>query len=201
MLVIGLTGGIGTGKSEASRILGVLGAVVIDADRVGHEAYTPHTPAWQEVVAAFGEAVLQADGSIDRKKLGAIVFNDPGARVRLNTIMHPRMYDMIKAKIGDAQRAGAEVVVVEAALLIEAGWTSLVDEVWVVHSPEELAVQRVRSRNNLPEEEIRRRIRSQLPFEERAKHAQVIIDNVGTIEALRQEVAEQWSRRVKGKSR
>jgi len=199
MLAIGLTGGIGTGKSEVSRVLRELGATVIDADRVGHEAYRPHSPIWREVVAAFGEGILQSTGEIDRKRLGAIVFSNPDARARLNAIMHPRMAESIRQDIKELQKRGIEVVVVEAALLIEAGWDSLVDEIWVTYSPEEVVVERLRSRNNLSEKEIKSRIRSQLPLEERARRAHVLVNNSGSIDKLREEVESLWSNRVKGK--
>ena len=198
MLVIGLTGGIATGKSEVSRILRELGATVIDADRVGHEAYKPHSPVWQEVVETFGDEILEPTGEIDRKRLGAIVFNDPDARAKLNSIMHPRMADMIRQKIGHLRQSGENVVVVEAALLVEANWDSLVDEIWVTHSPEELVVERLRGRNNLSQEEIMSRIRSQIPFDERGRHADVLVANSGELDQLREDVESLWGSRVKG---
>ena len=119
MIVIGLTGGIGSGKSEAARMLQELGADVIDADRIGHEAYLPNTETWVAVVAEFGNEILQPTSEIDRKKLGAKVFSDPPAMARLSAIMHPRMYDMIEERIGRLRDQGMEVAVVEAALLVE----------------------------------------------------------------------------------
>ena len=199
MLVIGLTGGIGTGKSEVSRILKELGAEVIDADRVGHEAYTPHTAIWREVVDTFGERVLGPAGDIDRKQLGAIVFSDPEAMGRLNAIMHPRMADIIREKIGRFREQGATLVVVEAALLIEAGWEPLVEEIWVISSTEEQVEERLRHRNGLSEEQIRSRVRAQMPFEERSRHAQVVVDNSGSLEELREEVESLCRNRVGGK--
>ena len=201
MLVIGLTGGIGTGKSEVSRILQGLGATVIDADRVGHEAYAPQSRAWREVVDTFGDGILAATGEIDRKLLGAVVFSDPDARAKLNSIMHPRMAEVIREKIADLGRQGKEVVVLEAALLVEAGWDSFVDEVWVTYSPEDEVVDRLRRRNGLSEDEIMRRIRSQPPFEERARHAAASVRNSGSIDGLREEVESLWSGRVEGKVR
>ena len=123
MYVIGVTGGIGTGKTEVSKILECLGADVINADLVGHEAYEPDTEGWREVVEAFGEGILTAGGEVDRKKLGAIVFNNPGDLERLNAIMHPRIYRMIEERIETLGRGGRDIVVVEAALLLEANWT------------------------------------------------------------------------------
>lgn len=199
MIVIGLTGGIGSGKSEVSRILNELGAEVIDADRVGHEAYRPNTETWQAVVQAFGEEILQSDGEIDRRKLGPIVFSDPDAMARLNGIMHPRMRDMIRERLETLRGQGTEVAVVEAAILIEADWTSLVDEVWVTDSTEEMVVERVGRRSNLDADEIRRRIKSQMAREERAGHATVIIHNDEGIEQLKQRIHELWDSRVKGR--
>ena len=199
MLVIGLTGGIGTGKSEVSRILKELGAEVIDADRVGHEAYSPHTGIWREVVDTFGERVLGPAGEIDRKQLGAIVFSDPEAMVRLNAIMHPRMADIIREKIGRLREQGGSLVVVEAALLIEAGWEPLVEEIWVTSSTEEQVEERLRHRNGLSEEQIRSRVRAQMPFEERARHAQVVVENSGSLEELKEEVESLCRSRVGGK--
>ena len=201
MLVIGLTGGIGTGKSEASRILTEFGAIVVDADRVGHEAYRPRSQAWREVVDAFGEGILLPNGEIDRKSLGTVVFSDPKARTTLNSIMHPRMTDMIRERIEGLRTGGVEVVVVEAALLMEAGWDSLVDEVWVTCSPEEQVFERLQRRNGLTGEEIRDRIGSQLPLEERVRHADVLVMNSGNVDELREELESLWSARVKGKVR
>jgi dephospho-CoA kinase len=192
MKVIGLTGGIGSGKSTVSRILAELGAVVMDADKVGHQAYQPGTETWKDVVAAFGKEVVAADGSIDRKKLGAIVFGDAGALARLNQIVHPRMYDMMAEQIEEYRQQGVEVVVLDAAILIEANWTPLVDEVWLTVASEPTVVRRVRERTGLPEEQIRSRIRSQLSNEERKKQASVVISNDGGLHELRAKVVELW---------
>jgi dephospho-CoA kinase len=192
MKVIGLTGGIGSGKSTVSQLLAEMGAVLLDADKVGHEAYQPGTEAWKEVVAAFGREIVASDESIDRKKLGAIVFGDPAALERLNGIMHPRMYDMMADRIEGYRQQGVKVVVLEAAILLEAGWTPLVDEIWVTVASEPTVVRRVRERTGLPEEQIRSRIRSQLSNEERKKQASVVISNDGSLEELRARVVELW---------
>jgi dephospho-CoA kinase len=192
MKVIGLTGGIGSGKSTVSKHLQELGAVLIDADKVGHEAYQPNTDTWRELVAAFGEQIVAADGSIDRKKLGGIVFSSPESLARLNRIVHPRMYEMMKARIEDYRRQGVEVVVLEAAILLEAGWDRLVDEVWVTVAPESMVVQRTKERTNLPEEQILARIRSQMSAEERSGHATVVIHNDGSLDELKAKVEELW---------
>lgn len=196
MLVIGLTGGIGTGKTQVSKVLEELGAAIINADLLGHEVYQPHTEAWEEVVKAFGEGVLTASGEVDRKKLGAIVFSDTDALGRLNAITHPRIYEKIHGRLERLREKGREVVVVEAALLLEAGWTSLVDEVWVTASPESQVVQRLQSRHNLNEEAIRARIRSQMPQAERLQRADVVVDNGGGLAELRGRVRQLWNSRV-----
>lgn len=194
MKVIGLTGGIGSGKSTVSRFLAELGAVVIDADKVGHQAFLPGTKLWQEVVAAFGEGVLGAGGEIDRKKLGEVVFNSPELRSCLNEIMHPAMYDMVKAQIDDYRRRGVAVVVLEAPLLIEAGWTPLVDEVWVTVAPEETVLKRLERRSGMSGADSLARIRSQLATEERIKHADVVINTDCTLDELRAKVKELWQK-------
>jgi len=199
MIVIGLTGGIGTGKSEVTRIFQELGAVLINADQIGHQAYTPHSEIWQEVVKAFGEEILQPSGEIDRKKLGSIVFADPDQLTRLNQIMHPRMARMVAQQIQELGEQGADVVVVEAALLFEAGWDSLVDEVWSTESPEESVIKRLQSRSGLSQEEAKKRIDSQMSAEERTSRSQVVVDNSGDLVELERVVRSIWDHRVKAK--
>jgi len=192
MKVIGLTGGIGSGKSTVSRFLAELGAVILDTDKVGHEAYKPDTEAWREVVAAFGRQILTPSGDINRKKLGEIVFSNAEALARLNQIMHPRMYDMVKAQLEEYQRQGVDVVVLEAPLLIEAGWASLVDEVWVTVASESTVLRRLKEQVGLSRQEALARIRSQLSSEERVKHADVVINNDGDLDELRAKVDKLW---------
>jgi len=191
---IGLTGGIGSGKSTVSRCLAELGAVILNADKVGHEAFKPNTEAWHEVVATFGKQVLTPSGEIDRKKLGGIVFSQPESLSRLNQIMHPRMYDMMKAQIEEYRQQGVDVVVLEAAVLIEANWTPLVDEVWVTVAPEAAVLERIKKQRGLDNEQTLARIRSQLPTEERVKHADVVINNDGDLDEVRAKVKELWAR-------
>ena len=195
-MVIGLTGSIGTGKSEAARQLEALGASIISADQVGHEAYTPNTEAWEQVVAAFGDDILQDDGEIDRRKLGAVVFSDPGQLEKLNQIMHPRMARMVADRIEELRDQGAEVVVVEAALLFEAGWDSLVEEVWVTDSTEQVVIERLKQRNGMSEEEARKRISSQMGRTERLERSDYVIENSGDMPTLGNTIKELWNRRV-----
>lgn len=197
MFVLGLTGGIGTGKSQVGEILAGLGASIINADTLGHKVYEPDTDGWAEVVNAFGEDVLSPTREVDRKKLGSVVFSDPRALERLNAIMHPRIYGLIEDEIEVLKETGREEVVVEAALLIEAGWTPLVDEIWVTTSPEELVVERLQKRNGLSEEAIRARIASQMSQEERIKHAGEVIDNSSSLSELSRRVQQLWEHRVK----
>ena len=195
MKVIGLTGGIGSGKSTVSGFLKELGAVIIDADRVGHEVLKPDSGAWREVVAAFGKEILTPDGDIDRRKLGEIVFANNEALARLNQIMHPRIYALVKALIEEYRQQGVGVVVLEAPVLLEAGRPSLldeVDEVWVTVAPESTVLRRLKKKLGLSEPESLARIRSQLPPEEKIKHADVVIDTDCSLDELKSRVKKLW---------
>lgn len=194
MKVIGLTGGIGSGKSTVSQFLAELGAVIIDADKVGHEALKPDTDIWREVVAAFGRRILTPNGDIDRKKLGEIVFGNPEALARLNQIMHPRIYDMVKAQLEEYRRQGVEVVVLEAPLLIEAGWASSVDEVWVTVASEPTVLRRLEECSGLSNQQSLARIRSQLSSGERIRHANVVINTDCSLAELKSKVEKLWQR-------
>ncbi|MDD5038552.1 MAG: dephospho-CoA kinase [Dehalococcoidales bacterium] len=195
--VIGITGGIGSGKSTITQFLKELGAVVIDADKVGHETFKPGTVVWREVVATFGKEIQTASGEIDRQKLGKIVFGNPEALARLqrlNQIMHPRMYDMMKDQIEEYRRQGVKVIVLEAAILIEANWTSLVDEVWVAVAPESKVIERLEKQRGLEKQQTLARIRAQLASDERVKHADVIIRNDSDLNGLKTKVKELWDK-------
>ena len=194
MKVIGITGGIGSGKSTVTQCLAELGAVIIDADKVGWEAYMPNTEVWHDVVSEFGQQVVAENGEINRKKLGEIVFGNPASRKRLNQIMHPRMYKMMEKKIEAYRQQGVEVVVLEAAVLIEANWTPLVDELWVTVASEPVVLERLKKQRGLAEEQILSRIRSQLSFEERKKHANEIISNDGDLEEMREKIKVLWAK-------
>jgi len=192
MKVIGLTGGIGSGKSTVSQLLAELGAVIIDADKVGHKAYKPDTDIWREVVAAFGRQILTPSGDIDRKKLGEIVFGNSESLSRLNQIMHPRMYALVKTELEGHRRQGVDVAVLEAPLLMEAGWAALVDEVWVTVAPESTVLRRLKEYSGLSEQQSLARIRSQLSSAEREKHADVVINNDGDLNELKSKVEKLW---------
>lgn len=200
MLVIGLTGGIGTGKSEVARILSELGAAVIDADKVGHKVYAPRTEVRHEVLLTFGSQVLKADGEVDRDKLGSIVFEDREKMARLNAITHPAIVKRIKGRLRKLEGQGTEAVVIEAILLVESPLAGLVDEVWMTLAPEEQVVERLARRSGLTPLEVRQRIGMQPPFSTKARSADVVIENRGDLEELKNEVESLWKRRVKGRS-
>ncbi|MFC1908506.1 dephospho-CoA kinase [Chloroflexota bacterium] len=195
MKVIGLTGGIGSGKSTVSQFLAELGAIIIDADKVGHQALKAGSETWHQVVSAFGEQMLAANGDIDRTRLGEVVFNNTDARERLNRIIHPRIHQIVQAQLEEYRRQGVGVVVIEAPLLLEAGWKPDVDEVWVTTADENTILKRLRERSGLSGKEALARIRSQLSSEERVKHADVIIETDCTLGEIRARVERLWEER------
>jgi len=201
MKIIGLTGGIGSGKSTAAQILKEFGAKVIDADKVAHEVFNPGTEGLQKVVETFGEGVLNSNGEIDRKTLGEIVFSDPSALATLNGIIHPRAYDLTKSRLEEFRKQGTEVVILEVILLVEAGWDHLVDEIWITTATEDTVVKRLQESRGLTKEEILTRIHAQTPNEERIKYADVVIENDGSYEELKTKLSELWNRIEDKKSR
>ena len=194
MHVVGLTGGIASGKTTVVQMLEQRGAVLLSADAVGHEVYEPGRPAWQEIVDAFGRQVVAEDGTIDRKRLGAIAFSDPQQLQRLNAITHPRMKEMMRQKLNEERARGTQVAVLEAALLFDAGWDDLTDEVWVTVAPPEVAAGRTAERSGLSVEEVLARIRAQMSNEERIARSQVVIDTDCPLERTRKQVDEEWAR-------
>lgn len=195
MKTVGLTGGIGSGKSTVSQMLAELGAFVIDADKVGHEIYLPGKEAWRQVTAAFGQDILAADQTIDRKKLGALVFGSDEARKKLNSIVHPLMFHDIQQRIAEKRAEGfAKPIVVEAAILIEANWLPLADEVWVVVTNKNAVIDRVATQRGMAAKDTEARIASQLSDVERLKYAHVVIANDGTREDLEKKVQDAWAR-------
>lgn len=195
MNIVGLTGGIASGKSTVSRILERLGAVVVDADQLAREAVMPGTSAHRSIVAAFGEGILLPDGSIDRKALGSIIFADSSARKRLEAITHPAIRELAERRLAELSRSGVSVAVYMAALLIEAGAADRVDEVWVVYVDRETQVRRVMARDGLSRLEAEQRLAAQMPMEEKAARGQVVVDNNGTPEELERRVEEIWAKR------
>jgi len=196
MLKIGLTGGIASGKSTVAKMLHELGAEIINADLIGHEISEPGLPAWQQLIAEFGDAILLPDQQINRKLLGTIIFRDPQARARLNAIMHPLIADEVNKRFRDYAINGVRVAVLEAALLIEAGWQSYVDQVWLVVATIEKQMERLMQRNNLTYDEALLRIKAQLPVAAKIKYADVVIENSGSLAATAAQVKANWVKKV-----
>lgn len=194
MVVIGVTGNIGSGKSTVCRLLAELGAAVIDADKVAQETYKPHSQAWQEIIDTFGTEVLQPNGEINRVKLAQLVFSSPEALAQLNEIVHPKAYQLVKEKIENYRRLGTRVVALEATLLIEATWTTVVDKVWLVIASPEIALQRLTSYPEADRDQIVARLKSQTPAEDKAKHADEIIRNEGDLTRLREKITALWNK-------
>lgn len=198
MITIGLTGGIGSGKSTVAQILGELGAPTLDADKVAHTTYAPDGPAYDAVIAAFGTDIVAPDRTIDRKRLGAIVFGKPEQLNKLTSIVWPATRDSIRRNVAELRARGARLpIVVEAAILIEANWQPLFDEIWLVRAPREQVVARIEIQRGLKPEETEARIRAQLSDEDRAKHATLTIENNGTREELRELLKEVWAEALK----
>lgn len=180
MLKVGLTGGIACGKTYVTEQLRTRGCEVIDADQVARKVVEPGQPAYQDIVLEFGPEILQPDGTIDRAKLGAIVFADTDRRARLNAIVHPRVHEMQSLWMAEvAERNPATIVVVDAALMIESGGYNRFDKIVVVYCAPEIQLARLVARNNLSVEEAARRIAAQMPSAEKLKYADYSIDTSG----------------------
>jgi dephospho-CoA kinase len=190
MLVIGLTGGIGSGKSTVSKLLAEMGAVIIDADAIVHEVQAPGGAAYAPMVEHFGDGVVQADGTLDRQAIAEIVFKDPDELTALNAIVHP----LVGQAIMDRMQAEAEtdhVVILDVPLLVESGRSDMAGTI-VVDAPVEIAVARAVARGPASEADVRARIAKQATREERLAKADVVIDNSGSMEELRAQVAKAW---------
>jgi dephospho-CoA kinase len=194
MLRVGLTGGIGSGKSAVSSRLGALGAVIVDADKAAREVVEPGTPGLARIAETFGPGVLAADGSLDRAKLAEIVFADEEARGRLNAIVHPLVHKWMRAADAAALRShGDDVVVVhDVPLLAEGGRGWEFDLVIVVDVPPDVQVERLAARG-MPEEQARARMAAQATRERRLAVANIVIDNSGSLDDLDRRVAEVWA--------
>ena len=197
VLVIGLTGGIGSGKTEVTHILRELGAVVIDTDRVAHLSYRPGTEAYKAIVDRFGREILVDSGVIDRKRLGSIVFADSSSREELEAIVWPATRGWIEGRLAKEEERGTQVVVIEVSKLFEAGWNKFTDTVWTVEvqaddlGRREIA-RRVRARSGLDETETETRVAAQMTREERVEKADLVIENTTTLDDLRKQVNIAW---------
>ncbi|MEO6027889.1 MAG: dephospho-CoA kinase, partial [Candidatus Binatia bacterium] len=173
-MIIGLTGGIGSGKSVVGGMLAELGAYVIDTDKVGHRVYAPGSEGFGRIVETFGREVVAADGTIDRKKLGAVIFADAEKRGALNAIVHPLIFGEILREIGEQRQAGfTGPIVLEAPILLEAKGTGLVDQIWVVAAPPDAVRARLTESRAMTTAEIEARVAAQLDDAERRRHADV----------------------------
>jgi len=196
-VVVGLSGGIGTGKSTVARLFAEAGAVVIDADAIVHELQAPGTPLLAEIAEAFGAEVIRADGSLDRERLGAIVFRDPEARRRLGAIVHPKVGAEMLRRLEAARAAGEGLVVLDIPLLFEGrkagtGSAALLgfDATVLAYAPEHLQIERQLARDGCSLDEALRRVRAQLPIEEKRAHADHVVDNSGSLAETERQVRE-----------
>lgn len=184
-MIIGLTGPIASGKDEVVRMLKARGAFVVDADRIGHEVIAKGTPGYEKVVSMFGKMILAHDHSIDRKKLGALVFGNKKEIRDLDKIVHPLIFDVVKSKL---DLSSADLIVVNAAVLKEIGLQSLVDKIWVVIADREIRMKRLMKFKKLSKEDAMKRIRSQMSEAAYRKMSDVVIDNSGTVKELERQI-------------
>ena len=193
MLRVGLTGGIACGKTVVRKLLADRGAFTIDADEIAHRLLAAETELARQITEAFGTDVLAADGSVDRKKLGAIVFSDSSARLKLNELVHPRVIAEERRLLDAAERKGVEVAVVDAALMVEAGTYRDYRRLVVVHCPRGLQLERLMARG-LSGDEAAGRIDSQLPIEEKLRYADYLVDTSGNLKDTERQVGEVWKK-------
>ncbi|MCL0080698.1 dephospho-CoA kinase [Peptococcaceae bacterium] len=199
MPIIGLTGGIGSGKTKVANYLLQLGAAILDADLIARDIVLPGSIALQEITAVFGAAILHSNGTLNRAKLATLVFNDPVALQKLNAITHPKITEVISNKITEYtqktnQQHHQQVLILVAPLLIETKLHLLVDQVWVIHVDHQTQLQRVMQRDQLTATLTLKRIRSQLPEQERLKYADEIIDNSGSWENTKEQLLQLWAK-------
>lgn len=191
MLIVGLTGGVASGKTAASQFLKEEGAYIIDADQIARELVQPHKPAWNELIRAFGKEILQEDGSIHRKKLAEKVFADPKQRKRLNQILHPRIKEEMGRRTKEiGQKDPKAIVVIDAPLLVELGDHQEMDKLIVVTSTQTQQIERLKDREGIGPEEAQKILSSQMPLGEKVKLADFVIGNEGSLEETKKRVRE-----------
>jgi dephospho-CoA kinase len=191
MLIVGLTGGIASGKSLVAKVFQDLGAHVIDADKIVHELLEPGQQAWEEVVEYFGPGIVFPDKTIDRRKLGEIVFNHAEKRTWLNQCLHPKVFAAYSSRVKHlCERAPHAIIVLDAALLIETGYHKKMDRIVVVYATQEQQMERLTSRDRFSREQALVRIRSQMPLSEKRKQADYVIENTGTREETEHQARE-----------
>jgi len=194
MRVIGLTGGIATGKSSVALFFTERGVAVIDADQLARDAVLPGSPALKQIVSFFGREVLTHDGELDRTRLGQLIFSDPEKRRQLESILHPEIRKRAEERIAQAAEAGHQRLIYMAPLLIEAGATDRVDTVWVVTVRPEIQLERLMLRDGINREQAQRMIDSQMPLSEKERYGSVIIDNSGTEAETRMILETVWAK-------
>lgn len=196
MKIIGLTGNIASGKSTVAQMFEKLGARIVDADLVARTVVEPGKPAWEQIVDVFGSGVLNSEGSVDREKLGEIVFNDEKKRELLNAITHPRIVDEIKKHLESNRADGVGVTIIEAALIVEkGGWLrDIVDSLIVVSASEDSRIERLMSRNGYSRDEAMARISSQMPSAEKEKYGDFLIDNSESLEDTKSQITSIWEK-------
>jgi dephospho-CoA kinase len=191
MLIVGLTGGVASGKTVVSKILREEGAYIINADQIARDLVRPHTPTWNELKRAFGDGIVDEDGSIHRKKLAAKVFSNPEQRNLLNQILHPRIREEMDRKVKEIGEKDPEaIIVIDAALLVELGDYREMDGLIVVTSTETQQIERLTNRNGVDKEEAQKVIASQMPLEEKLKVADFVIRNEGSLKETERRAKE-----------
>jgi len=194
-LIVGLTGGIVGGKSTVASMFKDLGAKIVDADKLGHSVILPHRPAWKKITRLFGKGILQNDLTIDRGKLGRIVFTNQTLLKKLNEITHPEIIKLIKKEINLARSKihnQEKILIIAAALIYEAKIDRLMDKIIAVYIDEDEQIKRIIKRNNLSKEEALQRIKSQMPMKEKVKMADYVIDNSNSLDKTKEQVEIIW---------
>jgi dephospho-CoA kinase len=191
--LIGLTGGVGSGKSTVARMFAELGATVVDADEATHAVYAPGTDGFDAIVEAFGPQYVR-DGQIDRKRLGDLVFNEEAARLRLNGIVHPRVREWMAARTAEAVERGAEVIIQDVALLFENGLQDLFSATVLVYARPQTQIERLVDQRGVEPDRARSMLAAQMPIDEKRALATFVIDNDGSLEETRRQVEEVWAR-------
>ena len=194
-LIVGLTGGIVGGKSTVASMFRDLGAKIIDADRLGHSVILPYKPAWKKIVKLFGEEILRNDLTIDREKLGKIVFGDQALLKKLNEITHPEIIKLIKKEINLAKNKThnhGKILIIDAALIYEAKIDRCMDKIIVVYIGKDEQIKRLIKRNNLSKDEALQRVKSQMPMKEKVKMADYVIDNSSSLDEMKEKVEIIW---------
>lgn len=197
MLNIGLTGGIGSGKSTVDRFLQAKGAFIIDFDALTHLVEEPGGRAWHGIVATFGRDILNEDDTINREKLGTIVFRDDAKLQKLNNIVHPAVFDEWKQRIDAIQREKADAIIIsDIPLLIEVGWQSYVDLVILIYISPEEQIRRIISRNGYSRQEAEERLNAQMPINDKIPYADFVINNEGSLDETRAAIDEIWAKLI-----